>query len=83
MAHSFRQRFGDVECELGVAPSPPAGFVAWALKVHPDGRLGPMYDRTGALVFVKAEDGDHALADVLRRVMSTLGPEQGTTTSST
>lgn len=76
MDHSFRIRFGEIECELGVAHTPQSGFVAWALRVGPDGRLTPLQDRGGRLLLSRGETADEALAALRRHGMEAFGPER-------
>ena len=76
MDHSFRIRFGDVECELGVASTQESGFVAWALRIAPDGQLTPLQDRQGRLVLATAPTAAEAVATVRAHGARAFGPEQ-------
>jgi hypothetical protein len=76
MDHSFRIRFGDVECELGVARTQESGFVAWALRVEPDGRVTPLHDKRERLLLTRAGTAAQALATVRERTAATFGPER-------
>lgn len=76
MDHSFRTRFGETECELGVAQTPESGFVAWALRIEPDGRLAPLQDRQGRLLLAIAPTAVEAIATVRASAAGALGPGQ-------
>lgn len=75
MEQWFLGHFGGIACELGVASASDAGFVAWALRIDARGRRAPIFDRRGALLLVRGETADEALAAVRRQVVSLLGPE--------
>jgi hypothetical protein len=76
MDHNFRVRFGEVECELGVAQTPESGFVAWALRIEPDGRLTPLQDRQGRLLLERGSTESEALAAVRAHGAAAFGAEQ-------
>ena len=76
MEQWFLSQFGGIDCELGVASSTGAGFVAWALRVGTDGRRAPLYDRQGALLVVRGVTPTEALTAVRRQAVDLFGPER-------
>lgn len=75
MDHNFCVRFGEVECELGVAQVPESGFVAWALRIESDGRRNPLVDKRGELLLVKALTAGEAIGVVRAHGAAAFGPE--------
>lgn len=76
MKDCFRSVFGNVECEIGAERSDTAGFIAWALQVKPEGRLDPLFDKRGVLVFSSGSTPELAVEEVRRRLVATLGAER-------
>jgi hypothetical protein len=76
MEQAIRSRFGETECELGVAGGSESGFVAWALHVQPDGQLMPLQDRKGVLLTHRADTAARALAELRQRVAAAFGAEE-------
>jgi hypothetical protein len=76
MEQAIRSRFGETECELGVAGASESGFVAWALHVRPDGQLMPLQDRKGVLLTHRADTAARALVELRLRVAAAFGAEE-------
>ena len=75
MQISFRTVFGSTECEVGAEGSTEAGFVAWVLRVLPNGRLEPIFDKRGCLLMTRGSSAETVIAQIRARAITTFGGE--------